>query len=113
MDEVHFGRQACMLLRLPEELLGRVASHLEVWERISTSQACRSFHHVARNLPYGDFAQVKNKHYLNVQLVDEYKEWSELRRMKLAGMSVVFAPQRFTLFVRAYHVKKARLQRSL
>ena len=31
---------------------------------------------------YGDVEQVENKHYAHVQLLDQYKEWTTLRRMK-------------------------------
>jgi hypothetical protein len=85
-----------------------VASHLAVWERISASQACTELRHMAGGLPHGDFAQVQNKYYTNLQLLDQYREWNELRRMKQQGVMVVFAPVRFTRFVCAYNNAKRR-----
>ena len=101
-----------MIDHLPKDILGHVASFLAVWERISLSNACRTFRHAARNLRYGDFDQVKNKHYTQLQLVDQYTEWTTLRRMKERGCAVIFAPQRFTHFVDAEASARRKVQRS-
>ena len=94
---------------VPYDICTVVASHLTVWERIGMSQTCRSMRSLTCHLPYGDFPQVKNKYYTNLQLLDQYNEWTELRRMTADGYIVAFAPHRFTLFVLAYNRMKKKL----
>jgi hypothetical protein len=47
---------------------------------------------VLQGIKYGALEQIKNKHYAQAQLVDQYTEWLELRRMKISGISVIYAP---------------------
>ena len=70
-------------LDLPEELLTLCACHILVWERIYMSQVCRALHKVLQGkilhgIKYGALEQVKNKHYAQAQLVDQYTEWLQL-----------------------------------
>ena len=93
---------------LPAEVVTLCADHLFLWERINMSRACRSLRHVLSGIEYGALEQVRNKHYTNLQLIDQYNEWTELKRMRAEGQSVMYAPSRFTQFVRSENRIKRR-----
>ena len=94
------------LSHLPIDLLTLCAGHLFVWERIRMSRTCRAFRHVLPCIEYGAMDQARNKHYTNAQLIDQYHEWTELKRMRAEGQSVMYAPPRFTQFVRSENLIK-------
>jgi hypothetical protein len=98
------------LAHLPPELLTLCASHLVVWERVYMSRACRAFRVAFPCVVFSCVEQVKNKHYALLQLVDQHTEWMALKRMKAKGYSVVYAPARFTQFVRSENRMKRRIQ---
>ena len=99
---------------LPEEVLTLCARHLLVWERICMSQACRALHKVLQGkvlqgIKYGALEQVKNKHYTQAQLVNQYTEWLELRGMNAQFGGIIYAPKHFMHFVRTYNGVKRQL----
>ena len=96
---------------LPREVHDACAAHLLAWERIALGQTCCALRHVSQDLEYGYFDQVKNKHYMQLQLIDQYNEWTDLKRRRRQGQSIVFAPNRFLCFVRAYNNVKLSLMR--
>ena len=58
---------------LPREVHNVCVAHLLAWERIALGQTCRALRHVTQGLKYGYFDQVKNKHYMQLQLIDKYE----------------------------------------
>ena len=94
---------------LPADVLRLCARHLFIWDKICLSQACHAFRHVLHAIEYGDEEQIKNKHYMQGQLVYQYNEWMELKRMRAEGHSVMYAPARFTQFVCSENAVKRRL----
>lgn len=99
------------LLDLPLEVIKKCSNYLYTWERFHMSYTCRAFRHVAPHINHGSMDQVENKHYMLLQLMDQYREWMELRRMDENGIVIVFAPKRFTRFVRSENQIKRRLNR--
>lgn len=87
-----------------------IQSNLLVWERVSLSLVCRGLSKTV-DIRRGDFEQVKNKYYTNLQLLDQYNEWRTLLRMKTSGISC-WAPERVTRFVRSCNSFKRVLSKS-
>jgi len=88
-----------------KDIMMLIQSNLLVWERVSLSLVCKDLYSMQMHITRGDFEQVKNKHYANLQLLDLYKEWETLLRMKENGILVIFAPKRVTHFFRMYKKK--------
>jgi hypothetical protein len=79
---------------LPEEVLTLCARHLLVWERICMSQACRALHKVLQGkvlqgIKYGALEQVKNKHYTQAQLVDQYTDDRKRKEVSLKTIDTI------------------------
>lgn len=99
-----------MLAALPKDAILCVSSHLLLWEVISLSKSCSSFKFLTESIVYGSFEQVKKKHYLQFQLLDQYHEWQTLHYMqdKYPISSHLF-PLLFTRFVRRSTRKRKRV----
>jgi hypothetical protein len=85
------------------DIMMLVQSNLLVWEGVSLSLVCKDLYAMQMDITRGDFEQVKNKYYANLQLLDLYKEWETLLRMKANGLRPVFAPNEVTYFFRKYN----------
>lgn len=49
---------------------------------------------------------------MQLQLISQHKEWITLLRMETQGMPVIFAPDKFTHFVRVYNEIKEDLNKN-
>ena len=87
-----------------------IKSNLLVWEGVSLSLVCKDLYAIQMDITRGDFEQVKNKYYANLQLLDLYKEWEDLLRMRGKGISVIFAPNKVTHFFRMYNKNRVMNQ---
>ena len=84
---------------LPEDVWHIVARHLHVHERIGLSYTCKDLRFLASSFGLAAPEQAVRKHYVNVQVQYLRREWTELRRMRAAGMTVVHAPNRLSTFM--------------
>lgn len=87
------------------DIMMLIQSNLLVWERVSLSLVCKDLYSMQMDITRGDFEQVKNKYYANLQLLDLYKEWETLLRMKENGSRPMFAPDKVTFFFSMYKKK--------
>jgi hypothetical protein len=101
--------QALQISHLPVDVMALCTRHLFIWDRIRVRRACRAFAHVLPAIECGTLEQVRNKHYTHAQLIDQYNEWTELKRMRAEGQQVMYAPARFTQFVHSENQIKRRL----
>jgi hypothetical protein len=90
------------------DILSVIESYLLVWERVSLSLVCKHLYALKTDITRGDFEQVKNKYYANLQLLDQYNEWLTLRRMKRSGISVR-VPDGVMQFIKMSNLVKKRL----
>ena len=97
----------CNLIEL-NDILWTIESHLLVWERVSLSLVCKHLYALKTDITRGDFEQVKNKYYANLQLLDQYNEWLALRRMNRNGCRVR-VPDGVMEFIKMSNLVKKRL----
>lgn len=88
------------------DIMMLVQSNLLVWERVALSLVCKDLYAMQMDITRGDFEQVKNKYYANLQLLNLYKEWETLLRMKENGLRPMFAPNKVTYFFHRYKKKR-------
>ncbi len=90
------------------DILSVIESYLLVWERVSLSLVCKHLYALKTDITRGDFEQVKNKYYANLQLLDQYNEWLTLRRMNRNGCRVR-VPESMMEFIKMSNLVKKRL----
>ena len=92
-----------------EDIWRMIQSNLLVWERVNLSLVCKDLSNTI-NIRRGDFEQVKNKYYTNLQLLDQYNEWRTLTRMKKSG-APVWVPRKVTRFIQSCNSFKRELSK--
>lgn len=82
-----------------------IQSNLPIWERVKLSLVCKDLSKTLK-IRRGDMEQVKNKYYVNLQLLNQYNEWRTLRCM---NGKAVWAPRKVTQFIQVYNSYKREL----
>ncbi len=90
-----------------EDIWCMIQSNLLIWERVNLSLVCKDLYKTVK-IRRGEFEQVKNKYYTNLQLMDQYNEWRTLLHMRKNGCAV-WVPRKVTYFIQSCNSFKREL----